>query len=120
MASATDRNRDTSHQLVIAHDGHDAKRLHPLALRVERRAGALVSKDDVRVDVGIEIGNTVRLDGVLEGRLPLATGVVCAAAGRVVGAVAVNVHVVVVAAAPLEEDGVGDISAVGRAAAEGS
>lgn len=117
--AATDGNRHPTHQLVIAHDGHDAKWLHPIFLRAERRAGALVSKDDVRVDVGIEIGNTVHLDGVLEGRLPLATGVVCAAAGRVIGAVAVNVHVVIVAAAPLEEDGVGEISAIERAAAEG-
>lgn len=89
-----------------------------MVLGLEAGVAALVAKDNVAVDVGVEVGNTVALDCVLEGSLALAAGVVGAVAAAVVGAVAVDIHVVVVALAALEVDDVLDIAAVGGATRE--
>lgn len=107
-----------TYKLVIADDGHDAQRLHALGLRVETRRSTFVAKHNIGVLVRIQIRDAVRLDGVLEGSLALAAGIVGATAGRVVGAITVNVHVVIVARASLEEDGVGNVGAVRGASAK--
>lgn len=83
-----------------------------MSLGVEGRRGALVAKYNVGVDVGIKVGDAIGGDGILEGSLALARGVIGTGTAGSVGAVAVNVHVVVVAAAALEEDGAVDVATV--------
>lgn len=107
--------RERAHQLPAAHDGHHAQRLHPVLLRIE--LGPVVAEHDVRVHVGVEVGDAVRTHAVLERRLRLARRVVGAVARALVRAVAVDVHVGVLPAVGLrvQEDGVGrDVAAVGE------
>lgn len=92
---------ENTYHLVVAHDGHNTERLHSLALRIEGWASTLISEDNIRMNVCIEVGNAIGLHGVLEGSFSLTTGVICAATARVIGAIAVNVHVIVVAIASL-------------------
>lgn len=106
-----------TYDLVVTDDSHDAERLDTVILGPEGRARTLIAKDDVRVQVCIEIADAVVAHRVLERSLALARGIIRAVASMVVGAVAVNVHVVVLVVS-LEEDGVGDIAAVDGAAAE--
>lgn len=82
-----------AYQVVVAHNCHHTQRLHANALRLKGRLAVLVAKDDIGVDVGIEVRNAIRLDGVLEGSLALTRLVVGAFAGLVVGAVTVDIHV---------------------------
>lgn len=89
-----------------------------MILRVERRRGSLITEDNVRVDIGIQVRNAVLRDSVDKGSLALTRGVIAAVAARVVGSVAVNVQVVILTIT-LEEDGVGQITTVDGAAAEG-
>jgi hypothetical protein len=87
------RKAKETHQLAIAHHSHDAERLHADAVRHEGRTGTLIAEHDVRVDVRIQVRDSVPLDGILKGRLALARRVIGALAGAVVGAVTVDVHV---------------------------
>jgi hypothetical protein len=68
------------------------------------------------MDVRIQVADAIRANCILERRLAIAAGVIRAGAGFVVNAVAVNVHVVVVSRAALEEEGVGDVAAEDGAA----
>lgn len=70
------------------------------------------------MDVGVQILDAIFFDSVHESSFALATGIIRAGSSRPVGAIAVNVHVVIVARLSLEEDGVGDVAAVDGAAAE--
>lgn len=70
--------------------------------------------------VGVEVRNAVGLDGVLEGGLALARGVVGASTSRVVGTVAVNVEVVVAVVALQEDCALANITAVDGTAGEGT
>lgn len=107
----------STYDLVVAHNSHDAERLDTVILWAEGRVSTLVAKHDIRVQVGIEIADTKVLHSALEGRLALSRGIIGTVASMVVGAVTVNVHVVVLVVA-LEEDGVGDVAAVDGAPAE--
>lgn len=105
-----------AYQVVIAHDCHNTQRLHANALRLKGRAGVLVAKDDVGVDVGIEVLNSIRLDDVLEGSLALTRGVIGAFASLVVGAVTVDIHVSeLLGAGEVDEAMILVVSAVGKA-----
>lgn len=70
--------------------------------------------------VGVEIWDAVGLDGVLEGCLALARRVVGASTSRVVGAVAVDVEVVVAVVALQKDCALADITAVDGATGEGA
>ena len=80
-----------------AHDCHHAKGLDAVVLRGECRVtglGPFVAEDDVRVDVGVEVGDAVGGNGVFEGGFVLRIrggGAAAVAAG--LRAVAVDVHV---------------------------
>lgn len=80
-----------------------------MLIRVESFA-LVVAKDHVRVDVGVQIVNAVPSNPVLEGSDVLAGGIV----GAGLAAIAVDVHVIVLAAIALrvQEDGAGDVTAV--------
>lgn len=87
-----------AYQFVAADHGHDAERLHAVLLRIERRIRAIVSKDDVRVDVGVQIGDAdiVADDGIFEARLGLS--IVAVAAPSIISiaalfAVAIDIHI---------------------------
>lgn len=90
-----------------------------MCLRVKGWAVLLVAKDHVRVEVGIEVGDAVLLHIVLEGGLALSAGVIGAFTSRVVGTIAVDVEIVVVAGLALEEDGIRQVSTVDGTAREG-
>lgn len=77
--------------MVVADNSHDTQWLHAMILGVEGRIGPLVAKDNVRVDVGIQVRNAVLRDSVDKGSLALTRGIIAAVAARVVGSVAVNV-----------------------------
>ena len=86
------------YQFVTTDHGHDTQRLNPILLRIERWAGAIVSEDDVGVDLGVQIvdANLVADNGVFKTRLRL--GVTTATASSVFAsaallAVAIDVHV---------------------------
>ena len=87
-----------SYQFVATDYGHDAERLNTMLLRIERRACVIVSKDNVGVDLGVEIGdpNIVAGDIVLELRLGLSIATASASsvfASTALLAVAIDVHV---------------------------
>ena len=107
-----------TYNLIVADNSHDAERLHARRLRVERRVAARVTKDNVRVNVGIEVRDAERPHGVLEGGLALASGVIGTSTSRVVGAITVNIQVVIIACAALEENSAGQVATVCRAAAK--
>lgn len=65
-----------AYHLIVANNGNNAQRLHSKVLGCKGRAGTLVAKHDVRVNVGIEVFNAEALNGILECGLPLATGVI--------------------------------------------
>lgn len=100
-----------THQLSVADDSHDAQGLHPLLLRVEGGRVSLVAEDHVWVKVGVQVRDAVAAHGVFESGLALAGWVVRASPGLVVGAVTVDIHVVVVAVA-FQEDSPWDITTV--------
>lgn len=104
--------RDITYDLIIAYDRHDAQGHHPRASWAELGAAALIPKDNVGVQVGIEVLNAVRSNGFLERRLTLTTWIVGTVAGSIVQAIAVNCHVGEGARAGLQENGVGDVGAV--------
>ena len=103
---------DAVDELVVADDGHDAQGLDAVAARVVLDVVgvvALVAKDDVVVDEGVEVLDAELLHVLLEGRLVLRVVGAAAAAvvlGRIGDAVAVNVHVGEVAALALDVDDV--------------
>lgn len=106
--------RVRAYQLVTADHSHDGKRLNAVIARVEStvaRTAALVTKDNVRVDVSIQVTNTlaVATDDVLERSLRLSIARATAAAVvslAALNAVAVNVHVDKFAIGSLEVDDV--------------
>lgn len=112
--------RKTTYDLVVAHNCHDTERLHAVALRVEGGAAALVAKDHVRMNISIQVWDSKFLHVILESSFALATRVIGAPSRRVVGTITVDVHVIIVSGASLEEDGVGDVAAVAGATAEAS
>lgn len=107
-----------TYNLIVADNSHDAEGLHAGRLRIKRRVAARVAKDNVRVNVSIEIRDAKRLHGVFEGGLALAGGIVGTSTSRIVCAITINVQIVIVACAALEENGAGEIATVCRAAAE--
>lgn len=70
--------------------------------------------------VGIEVGDAVGLDSVLEGGLALARRVVGASTSGVVGAVAIDVEVVVSVVALQEDCALANVTAVDGASGEGT
>ena len=78
---------DTVHQLVATHHGDDAQGTDAVLGRAEGvpPAAAGVSKHHIRMHVGIEVANAVRLYGVSEGRLALVIAAAGGAAAAVVG-----------------------------------
>ena len=82
---------NVTYDLVVANNSHDTQWVHAMVLRVEGRRSSLIAEDNIRVDVGIKVLNTVLRDGIHEGGLALARGVIGAVAAGVVGSVAVNV-----------------------------
>lgn len=64
------------------------------------------------MNIGIEIRNAECSHGILERSLALATGIVGTSASRVVGAITIDVEVVIVARTALEEDGTGKVTTV--------
>ena len=87
-----------SYQFVTADHGHDTERLNAILLGIERRARAVVSKDDVGVDLGVQVGDTdlVADDGVFEACLRLSIATAAASSiftSAALLAVAIDVHV---------------------------
>lgn len=99
-----------TYHLVVADNSHHTQRLQTAALRIVR----LRSKHNIGVKVGVQVRNAVARDGVFEGGLALTTGVVGAVSSGVVGAIAVDIHVVILALT-LEEYGVGNVTTVAGA-----
>lgn len=62
-----------------------------MILRAEGGRSALVTKDHVRVDVGIKVLNAILRDSIDKGGLPLTRRVIGAITARVVRSVTVNV-----------------------------
>lgn len=85
-----------TYDLIVAYDCHYGERLHAVLFRIKKWR---LIKDDVRVDVGVEVADAVRLHGILERRLSVARRVIGTVTGLVIHAVAVNVHVVIAAVA---------------------
>lgn len=100
--------------MVIADNSHDTEGLHArrLGLGVEGRVATLIAEDDVWVNIGIEVRNAKCLYGVFERSLALATRVVGTSASGSVGAITIDVQVVIVACAAFEENGTGKIATV--------
>lgn len=107
-----------TYQLVIAHHGHHTQGLHPILLGIKGRRATRVTKHYVRVDVRIQIRDAVLLHRIHERRHALARGVIGAVTSAVVCSIAVDVHVVVLAAVcgAVEEDCTLDVAAVGEGA----
>lgn len=110
-----------TYKFVAADHGHETQGLHAVLLRVESLIpglGSGVTKDHVRVHVGVEVGDAllVRLDGVCEGGDGLSIAGVAAppvVCGTTLRTVAVYVHVGELAARALyvEDVVVGDVVA---------
>lgn len=86
------------YQFVTADDGHDTERLDTILLGIERRARAIVTKDDVGVDLGVQVGDAdlVADYGVFETSLRLSIPTAAASsifASAALLAVAIDVHV---------------------------
>jgi hypothetical protein len=86
------------YQFVAADYGHDAERLNTILLGIEGRARAIVSEDDIGMNLGIQVGdaNLVAGDGVFETRLRLSIAAATASSvftSAALLAVAVDVHV---------------------------
>lgn len=87
-----------SYQLIAADHGHDAEGFDAILLGIEGWTGAIVSKHDVGVDLGVQVGDAdvVVDDSVFETRLRL--GIAAAAASPVFTsaallAIAIDIHV---------------------------
>lgn len=101
-----------AYQLVVANNSHNRERLDAVRLGVEggvASSATLVAKDDIRVNIGIEIllAGAVAADGAGERGLALGVGGLAAAAivgSTALDAVAVNVHVCELAILALEVD----------------
>jgi len=90
--------RKHPYQFVATDHSHDTERLDAILLRIERRAGAIVSEDDVGVDLGVQIvdANLVADNGVFETRLRLCITTATASSiftSAALLAVAIDVHV---------------------------
>lgn len=79
--------------MSIAHNSHHAEWFHAILSWVKGRARTLIAKDYVWMDVGIEVGDAILGDLILEGCHPLAAGVIGACACPIICAVTVHVHV---------------------------
>jgi hypothetical protein len=101
-----------THQLVVADNSHNAQWLHAILLRIEVR----VSKHHIRMLVRIQILNPVLTHLILERGLALSCLIGPTVTPFVVQSVAVNVHVVVLAAVgcAVQVNGIGDVAAVGE------
>ena len=90
--------RKHPYQFVATDHSHDTERLDAILLRIERWAGAIVSEDDVGVDLGVQIVDAylVADDGVFKTRLRLSITTATASsvfASAALLAVAIDVHV---------------------------
>lgn len=119
IRKSLDTSSCVTYQLAITNNGHYRKRLDAMGLRVERRGAAIVAKDNIRVNISVEVRDAVGLYSVLKSRLSLPTGVVGASAPGSVGTIAVDIHVVV-AAIPLQKDDVGNVATVRSTATKGA
>ena len=86
------------YQFVTADYGHDTEWLDTILLGIERRARAIVSKDDVGVDLSVQVGDAdlVADDGVFETRLRLSIATATASSiftSAALLTVAIDVHV---------------------------
>ena len=104
--------------MAVAYNSHDTKRLHAILSRVELGTAPLVAKDNVWVEVGVQVvdASVQRLNLALERGLSLSGRVIGAFATGPVGSVAVDIHVDVLAAiaTAVKEDGSLDVAAVGE------
>ena len=104
--------------MVVAYNSHDTKGFHAILSRVELGAAPLIAKDDVWVEVGVQVvdANVHLLNLAFERRLALSGRIIGTLATRSVGSVAVNIHVGVLAAiaAAVDEDGSLNVAAVGE------
>jgi hypothetical protein len=87
-----------AYQLVAAHHGHNAEGLDAVLLRVERRARAIVAKNDESMHLGVQVGdaNLVVDNGVFETRLRLSIAAAAASsvfASATLLTIAIDVHV---------------------------
>lgn len=94
--------------MVIAHNGHDGKWLHAILLRVKVRR---LVDDDIWVNIGVQIADAKRSNGIFERCCAITAGVIRAIASGGISAIAINVHVVIVSGPSFQKDGIGDISA---------
>jgi hypothetical protein len=99
--------RPQAYHLIVADNSHHTQRLKAAALGVIR----LRSKDNIGVKVGVQVRDAVARNGVFESGLALTTGVIGAVSSGVVGAIAVNIHVVILALT-LEKNGIGNVTTV--------
>lgn len=102
-----------TYELSTTHNGHYTQGLHAVLLGVKAWRMLLISKDDIWVDVGIQVFDAELGHLILECGDTLTRGVIRALARGVVGPITVNIHVsVFVLCRVVHENGVGDVIAV--------
>lgn len=80
--------------MVVANNSHDRERLHAVLLGVEERS---LVEHDIRMDVGIQVTDTVLGNSVLEGSLSVTRGVIGAVASLVISTITIDIHVIITA-----------------------
>lgn len=68
-------------------------------------------EDDISVNIGIQVADAIRGNSILERGLAVTAGVVGAIASFVVDTITIDIHVVIIPIASLEEESVGDVAA---------
>lgn len=105
--------RSVTYHLIVAEDSHDTERLHSILLGVE----ICVSKNNIGMDVGVQIRNAVLAQLILECSLILPSFIGTTVAPFVIQAIAVNIHVIILTTVCLtmEIDGTADVATVRKA-----
>ena len=103
------RSASSTYELVTANYGNDTEWFDAILLRIEGRARAIVSKNDVGVDFGIQIidTNVIVFNDIFEASLGLGIAAATApsiVAGAALMTIAIYVHVHELLAVAVEVD----------------